>query len=334
MRRTTSARVSLAVLATGIGLMLIAGAPGAASANFPGYTHKELREKLRAAKSKVKRLTRTLDVTERREAKQRHRAKSAEAALARARAEITTKDSQLTQKDGEIAQKDVEITDRDAQIADRDAQIEALQTEINAALSALGGTGTLAQRIEDIEDALRPDATQTNVTADVAAARSLVTASPGSDLEADLTTVNVILGGSGTTQARATAALNRLLSQHVAGGPAVLPDIGAPTVNGVASTLGDMVGGTSGASLAANVGDPVTGTTGLAAMIRNNGASVGTVNGFDASGFDNATSINAQVAAFLSVLNQSNAVATTQIQIPKSAGFTSLRDVLASLNHD
>jgi len=108
--------------------------------------------------------------------------------------------------------------------------------------------------------------------------------------------------------------------------------IGSPTVNGGASNLMSVIGGVA-SDLAGQLGDPVTGTFGLPRYIRNNGAAVGTVNGFDASSFDNATTLYDQINAFLSTISQSNSVATNNIMIPKGT-YTDLRSLLAALNHD
>ncbi|HCU06987.1 MAG TPA: hypothetical protein DIC42_05360, partial [Holosporales bacterium] len=104
--------------------------------------------------------------------------------------------------------------------------------------------------------------------------------------------------------------------------------IGSSTINGALSNLSAVIGG-NGSSIAEQLGDPVTGTNGLASLIRNNGAPVNTVNGFDCNSFDEATSINEQLAAFLAILSASPNNQGTNI--PHGL-YSSLRDVLAALS--
>lgn len=134
---------------------------------------------------------------------------------------------------------------------------------------------------------------------------------PNSILETDIRDVNTIING-------------------IPGSSTIQDRLGAPTINGVASNLSAVIGG-AGGTIVSRLGDPVTGTSGLAGLIRNNGAAVGPVNGFDAAAFDNAQDINAQITAFLAVLSQSNGLGGNFIQVPKGT-FTSLRDFLAALN--
>lgn len=126
------------------------------------------------------------------------------------------------------------------------------------------------------------------------------------------------VGGSGTLT-------SRLKALKIAVG-------GSGPVADRVSTLSGRVGGSG--SLTERVGEPVTGTTGLAGLVRGGGAAIGTINGFDAGAFDVATSLNAQIAAFNGVLNQSLTVATSQIAIPKGGSYTSMRSALAAVGHD
>lgn len=149
------------------------------------------------------------------------------------------------------------------------------------------------------------------VSTDFATLNAKIVTIPGSTAEDNVSTINALLDGTST-------------------GSTIQARIGSPTVNGSGSNLFSVVGG-SASSLADRLGDPVTGTVGLASVIRNNGASLGTVNGFDCSSFDNATAIYDQINAFLSILSQN--VGSSQIIIPNGT-YTNLRSVLAALNHD
>ena len=106
--------------------------------------------------------------------------------------------------------------------------------------------------------------------------------------------------------------------------------IGLPKVNNVTSNLSTLIGG-SNSSLAAQLGDPRLGGAGsLSGLIRNNHGNLATVNGFDCSGFDSATTLYAQLNAFVTIM--SNSPGSAQIRIP-AATYNSLADILAALNH-
>jgi hypothetical protein len=80
--------------------------------------------------------------------------------------------------------------------------------------------------------------------------------------------------------------------------------IGVPTVNGSASQLSTVIGG-SGTTLAAQLGDPVTGTTGLSGLISATSASNdgGVFSEGAATAFRNSPSLVEQANAFLTLMD-------------------------------
>lgn len=192
-----------------------------------------------------------------------------------------------------------------------------LNTAITSTITAIGGPQTSAYlRIIALDNQIL--ATPTGVArSDFATLRGLLVATQDVTAEADVQFLNTLLNGTGsgsTTQDR----------------------IGSPTVNASSSSLASILGGSG--NIADRIGDPIVGTTGLAALIRNGSSNVGVVNGFDASAYDTATSVNNQIAQFLAVLNQASSgsgafSSTTEIRIPVGT-YNSMSDVLRALNHD
>jgi hypothetical protein len=80
--------------------------------------------------------------------------------------------------------------------------------------------------------------------------------------------------------------------------------IGVPTVNGIASQLSTVIGG-SGTTLAAQLGDPVAGTTGLSGLINATSASNerGVFSEGAATAFRNSPSLVEQANAFLTLMD-------------------------------
>jgi hypothetical protein len=93
----------------------------------------------------------------------------------------------------------------------------------------------------------------------------------------------------------------------IGGSGPLATQIGNPVLNGSASNLVAVIGG-SGATIAAQLGDPVAGDEGLSALIDASGASDGGgvfLNGAVAN-FTNSTSLSDQTNAFLALLDQSS----------------------------
>lgn len=189
-----------------------------------------------------------------------------------------------------------------------------LSDKISSALNTLvGGTlSSIRARIAAADAAIL--VTPTGVLkADLSTLAGEIVTSPSAVLEGDIQTINSLLNGTST-------------------GSTIQARIGSPTLNSTSSDLASIIGG-SASDIVGRLGDPINGTSGLAGCIKNNGAALSTVNGFDCSSFDNATTLYDQLNAFLSIIGQSNSIAATEIVIPKGT-YTDLRSLLAALNHD
>lgn len=127
-------------------------------------------------------------------------------------------------------------------------------TQVNAALTLVGGSGTLASRLSGTSGKILASPTG-NIATDLGSAQSLVVTSPGSTLQADIQTVNSLLNGTGT-------------------GSTIQGRIGAPTVNATASNLATLVGGTG--TLAARIGDPGANFASISSMIGGSATTVAT----------------------------------------------------------
>ena len=190
----------------------------------------------------------------------------------------------------------------------------AVSDKINNGISRLvgGSASSVRAKIAAVNASLLTMSTGVLAT-DLVITRSLLVNTPGATFQDDVQSINSLLNGTSsgsTSEAR----------------------IGSPTVNDSASSVSGVIGG-GGSDIASQLGDPVTGTTGLAALIKNNGAALGTVSGIDCSAFDNGGDYYSQLNEFLNIINAFSSNSTTQVQIPKG-NYTCLLDLLAVMNHD
>jgi hypothetical protein len=341
---------TLAVLfvASAVGMT---GAPTAPAAT-PSKTIAKLRKENAKFKKQVKAQARTIS-----------QEKAARAEAARLLAEAQ---AQLASVRGQLAAKTTEAQDlQTALIGTNDAK-KALQAEIDAAATALGSTGSLAERIAAINTILGGSGdTHARATAladsggsaaaEVDAAKSAL---GGTGSLADrIAAVNTKLGASGTTLSRldhtlfwtqgasnAASLTGRIFyAMDVLAPPnqqeplgflaeSMRNKLGFPgsTLAGDIAAINGSLGGPADLSTADRVGNPLTGTTGLAALTRNATAATNT-NGFNVADFNNATSIHDQLQEYLDVY-QSSVGTNATFTVPQG-GYTSLRQLLSALNH-
>ncbi len=247
-----------------------------------------------------------------------------DAAIGERDAARDARDTAISARDTAVAAHGAAVSQRDAARAERDAGLAAL-----SAAQALLGTSDVPQGITDLLG------TVDTLEASVA------------DLTDEIDAAEVQLGGTGTLVQRAQALRNLTdpAAPDVASG---LASVRAIVGGNPALTLRDAVTAISNAldvntPISVAVSDVNTWLGGVGST-RDRIASIdalvggspplGTVNGFDVGVFDAAAAIRDRIGAFLTVLNQSPGVATSRIELPSSAGYDSLRAVLAQLGHD
>jgi hypothetical protein len=145
------------------------------------------------------------------------------------------------------------------------------------------------------------------LSTDLSTARSILVSSISSSLESDIRNVNLLIDSvsTGSTQDK----------------------IGTPVINSAPSNLSSIIGG-SGSDIASLLGDPTLGDSGISSLI--NAPSVVNTNSVfnELTGFQNATSINSQLNAFLALFNPSNLVSNV-ITFNITGQPTSLADLIS-----
>jgi hypothetical protein len=176
----------------------------------------------------------------------------------------------------------------------------------------VGGTASATRARIAAVDATLLNAPTGVLSTDLATARNSLVDTPGATLESDSQTLNTSLNG-------------------IASGSSIQARIGNPAVNGTASNLMAVIGG-SGSDLASSLGDPVTGNSGLSALTNASAAIDNNSLWNDISGVQNATTVYDQLNAFLALFNTNNwsNPSATSITFTLAGPPTSLGDLLSS----